>query len=106
MSDTSRLRSWPVFIVALVVVFGIGLGIGAAVTHGTMSARVSSARDADKHAQQIADQRQRRTDREQRLADANARLAQRQALLARREAEMARLRAVELAQQGQVKSTP
>jgi len=64
-----------VLVVALVAVFGLGLGIGVVVTHGTMSAKMSSARDAEKRAQQTADQLRRQAKVSQQLALRNVQTA-------------------------------
>jgi len=79
---TSHVRSWPVIVVSLIAVFGIGLGIGVAVTHGTMSAKVSSARDAERRAQQVAAQQQHVNEANRRLAVMNAERARLKARLA------------------------
>jgi hypothetical protein len=85
---TSRLRSWPVIVVALVAVFGIGLGIGVAVTHGRMSAKVSAAQDAERRAQQGSEASQRQALQARQLAKTNAQHAETNAQLAQRQAQL------------------
>lgn len=85
MHLNSRLRSWPLIVGALIVVFGIGVGVGVVLAHGQTSANSSATQVARIRAQQqaldsaksaqVAQQAQTRAQRMQQIAEQQRNLA-------------------------------